>query len=155
MAAAPAVDQIETYDTIPRLVAIQRRVAAEQNCAFFDTFNAMGGDGTMSRWYTGHPRLVAGDLIHPTPQGAAIVARLFVHDLSLAYDRFLGTTPRPPAQPTALKPPPGPTPHPPSQPTLPSPASSKPKPSAAGEPLPPPPPQPTPPATPTPETPQA
>jgi lysophospholipase L1-like esterase len=87
------VDQIETFDTIPRIVAIQRRVAAEQNCAFFDTFNAMGGDGTMSRWYTGHPRLVAGDLIHPTPQGASIVANLFVKDLLAGYERYVKAHP--------------------------------------------------------------
>lgn len=82
------VDEIETYDTIPRIVAIQKRVAAEQGCAFFDTFNAMGGDGTMSRWYTGHPRLVAGDLIHPTPQGAGMVAGLLVKDLMAGYDVY-------------------------------------------------------------------
>ena len=162
------VDQIETYDTIPRIIAIERRVAADLNCAFFDTFDAMGGDGTMSRWYTGHPRLVAGDLIHPTPQGAAIVAHLFVHDLSLAYDRYLGHQPtqsstKPVAAFTA------PTPNPPhnlssfaegsaagvggepasrpantSAPAMAEPKSSdpipRPKPSAAGEPVPAPPP---------------
>ena len=87
------VDEIETYDTIPRIVAIQQRVAAEQKCAFFDTFEAMGGDGTMSRWYTGHPRLVAGDLIHPTPQGAAMVGGLFVKDLLLGYERWMKRQP--------------------------------------------------------------
>ncbi len=92
------VDEIETYDTIPRIVAIQQRVAAEQKCAFFDTFEAMGGDGTMSRWYTGHPRLVAGDLIHPTPQGAAMVGGLFVKDLLLGYDRWMKRQPQPPVQ---------------------------------------------------------
>jgi lysophospholipase L1-like esterase len=86
------VDEIQTYDTIPRIIAIQRRVAAELHCAFFDTFDAMGGDGTMARWYSGHPRLVAGDLIHPTPQGASIVAKLFVHDLSIGYDSYLRRT---------------------------------------------------------------
>ncbi|HZL26777.1 MAG TPA: GDSL-type esterase/lipase family protein, partial [Acidobacteriaceae bacterium] len=83
------VDEIQTYDTIPRIVAIERRVAAEQGCAFFDTFDAMGGDGTMARWYTGHPRLVAGDLIHPTPQGAAMVAQLLVRDLMTGYEQYL------------------------------------------------------------------
>jgi lysophospholipase L1-like esterase len=112
------VDEIETYDTIPRLIAIQKRVAAEQKCAFFDTFNAMGGDGTMSRWYTGHPRLVAGDLIHPTPQGASIVAQLFVKDLLLGYDRYLRlhpdgkTVPKPaPPQATPAAAPSSPTQH--------------------------------------------
>ena len=56
---------IETMPTIPRLVEIQRRVARETGCGFFDTFQAMGGDGTMARWYTGQPRLVSADLIHP------------------------------------------------------------------------------------------
>jgi lysophospholipase L1-like esterase len=87
------VDEIETYDTIPRIVAIQKRVAAEQHCAFFDTFEAMGGDGTMARWYTGHPRLVAGDLIHPTPQGASMVAQLLVDDLLRGYVDYLKRQP--------------------------------------------------------------
>jgi lysophospholipase L1-like esterase len=138
------VDEIKTYDTIPRIVAIQRRVAAEQNCAFFDTFNSMGGDGTMSRWYTGHPRLVAGDLIHPTPQGAALVANLFVKDLALDYDRFLGHSTPPPTQNLASKPATQPaTPHvapiqqTPAKPTPPPLAVlPKPKPSAAGDPVP-------------------
>jgi lysophospholipase L1-like esterase len=83
------VDEITTWDTIPRIVAIQQRVAAQQHCAFFDTFEAMGGAGTMSRWYNGHPRLVAGDLIHPSPQGAAMVAQLLVKDMLTAYDQYL------------------------------------------------------------------
>jgi lysophospholipase L1-like esterase len=82
------IDQIQTMKTIPRIVAIQKRVAADTHCAFFDTFNAMGGDGTMARWYNGNPRLVAGDLIHPTPQGAGIVAKAFVKDLLEGYDIY-------------------------------------------------------------------
>ena len=130
------VNEIKTYDTIPRILAIQRRVAAELDCAFFDTFNAMGGDGTMSRWYTGHPRLVAGDLIHPTPQGAALVANLFVKDLALDYERFLGhATPPPSKQPTA--PPAPPTRQASAKPApLPLTVITKPKPSAAGDPEP-------------------
>jgi lysophospholipase L1-like esterase len=93
------IDQIQTMSTIPRIVAIQKRVAADTHCAFFDTFNAMGGDGTMARWYNGNPRLVAGDLIHPTPQGAGMVAKDFVKDLLEGYNiyksRQPGATPAP------------------------------------------------------------
>ena len=84
------IDEIQTMSTIPRIVAIQRRVASDTHCAFFDTFNAMGGDGTMSRWYNGKPRLVAGDLIHPTPQGASIVAQIFVKNLMQGYEGYRG-----------------------------------------------------------------
>jgi lysophospholipase L1-like esterase len=88
------IDEISTMDTIPRIVAIQKRVAADTRCAFFDTFDAMGGDGTMSRWYTGKPRLVAGDLIHPTPQGASIIAQIFVKNLTTGYDSYTARTAR-------------------------------------------------------------
>ncbi len=82
------IDEIETMATIPEIVAIQRRVAMDAHCAFFDTYDAMGGDGTMSRWYTGRPRMVAADLIHPTPQGAGIIAQVFVKDLLEGYDKY-------------------------------------------------------------------
>jgi lysophospholipase L1-like esterase len=82
------LDDIRTMSTIPEIVAIQRQVAAETHCAFFDTYDAMGGDGTMSRWYGASPRLVTADLLHPTPQGATIVASLFVEQLGLGYNRW-------------------------------------------------------------------
>jgi lysophospholipase L1-like esterase len=82
------LDEIKTMSTIPEIVAIQRQVAAETHCAFFDTYDAMGGDGTMGRWYTASPRLVTADLLHPTPQGATIVASLFVEQLGLGYNRW-------------------------------------------------------------------
>ncbi|HEY4354149.1 MAG TPA: GDSL-type esterase/lipase family protein [Acidobacteriaceae bacterium] len=82
------LNEIRTMDTIPRIVAIQQRVAADLHCAFFDTFDAMGGDGTMSDWYNGKPRLVSADLIHPTPQGALIVAQELIDNLNLGYTRW-------------------------------------------------------------------
>jgi hypothetical protein len=82
------LDEIRTMPTIPEIVAIQRQVAAETHCAFFDTYDAMGGDGTMSRWYAATPRLVTADFLHPTPQGATIVASLFVDQLGLGYNRW-------------------------------------------------------------------
>src|SRR5208283_1476793 len=81
-------DDIETMSTIPEIVAIQRQAAAETHCAFFDTFDAMGGAGTMARWYAASPRLVTADFLHPTPQGATVVAGLFVRQFELRYDRW-------------------------------------------------------------------
>jgi lysophospholipase L1-like esterase len=82
------MNDIQTMSTIPEIVAIQRQVAAETYCAFFDTYDAMGGDGTMARWYVASPRLVTADFLHPTPQGASIVAGLFVEQLGLGYNRW-------------------------------------------------------------------
>jgi lysophospholipase L1-like esterase len=80
--------EISTMPTIPRLITIQRRVAAETGCGFFDTFASMGGEGTMARWYAAQPRLVSADFIHPTPQGGRIVALAFVREIEAGLDRY-------------------------------------------------------------------
>jgi lysophospholipase L1-like esterase len=80
--------QIETMPTIPRIVEIQRRVARETGCGFFDTFQAMGGAGTMARWYTQQPRLVSADFIHPYPAGGKIIAEALVRELEDGLARF-------------------------------------------------------------------
>jgi hypothetical protein len=82
------LDEVQTMPTIPRIVAIQQRVAEDTGCAFFNTFEAMGGAGTMARWYQGERRLVSADLIHPIPAGGKIVANAFVRELMLGYNRF-------------------------------------------------------------------
>jgi lysophospholipase L1-like esterase len=90
---------IVTMPTIPRIVEAQRQIAAETGCAFFDTFAAMGGEGTMARWYEREPRLVSGDFTHTTKGGSDRVARLLVGAIEEAYRDWLeesatGTAPR-------------------------------------------------------------
>jgi lysophospholipase L1-like esterase len=78
---------IITRPTIPKLVGYQRRLAAELGCAFFDTFTAMGGEGTAARWYEAKPRLMGGDLTHPTWAGSEIVGTLIHDALIKAYEK--------------------------------------------------------------------
>lgn len=82
------LDEIHTMPAIPKIVEIQKRVAADMGCAFFNTYEAMGGHDTMARWYQGQPRLVSADLIHPIPAGGRIVANAFVKELMFGYNRF-------------------------------------------------------------------
>jgi lysophospholipase L1-like esterase len=79
---------IETMDTIPRIVDMQRRVAADTGCGFFDTYAAMGGAGTMSRWYNAQPRLVSADFIHPYPAGGKIIAAIFMKQIESGLARY-------------------------------------------------------------------
>jgi len=72
---------------IARLTEHQRRIAAETGCAFFDTQTAMGGEGTVARWYAARPRLMGGDLTHPTAQGAEIVGTLVADAIERGYER--------------------------------------------------------------------
>lgn len=79
---------IVTPDVMERIVEIQAKVAMETRCAFYNTFDAMGGPGTMAKWYAAQPRLVSSDFIHPLPGGAAIVGRLLSSALCDGFDRF-------------------------------------------------------------------
>ncbi len=95
---------ISTPDVLHRLIDVQRQIAAETGCAFFNTFEAMGGDGTMARWYASTPRLVSGDFMHPMPAGAAKVGALFEQALLNAYDSRSGQLRETKAPPVADKP---------------------------------------------------
>ena len=80
--------EIETMATIPQIVDIQRRVARETGCGFFDTFDAMGGSGTMARWYAAQPRLVSADFIHPYPAGGRMIAVTFTREIGRGLNRY-------------------------------------------------------------------
>jgi len=79
---------IGTAPTLPHLVALQAKLAAENGCAFFNTFQAMGGPGTMGKWYMAEPRLVNADFIHPLPSGARIVGTLLYQALIDGYNLY-------------------------------------------------------------------
>jgi lysophospholipase L1-like esterase len=79
---------IRTVAILPRLVEIQQQVATEMGCAFFNTFQAMGGEGTMARWYSNQPRLVSADFMHPLPGGARKVGILLYDALTSGYEHY-------------------------------------------------------------------
>jgi len=81
-----ASGEILTPPAMETLVAKQEQIAAETGCAFFNTFEAMGGAGTMAKWYAARPRLVSADFMHPLPAGAAIVGGLFENALVRSYE---------------------------------------------------------------------
>jgi lysophospholipase L1-like esterase len=85
-----ASGEILTPPAMERLIEQQRKIAAETGCAFFNTFEAMGGAGTMARWYEARPRLVSADFMHPLPAGAAIVGGLFESALVRSYEQARG-----------------------------------------------------------------
>lgn len=80
--------EIITVPVMTRLVSLQEGAAKDLGCAFFNTFQAMGGLGTMAKWYHAEPRLVGGDFIHPMPAGARIVGNLLETALLDGYNRF-------------------------------------------------------------------
>ncbi|HEV8483513.1 MAG TPA: GDSL-type esterase/lipase family protein [Blastocatellia bacterium] len=80
--------KVVTRPMIKKLIASQRRIAAENECAFFDTFTAMGGEGTVAKWREARPRLMGGDFTHPTAQGSEIVGTLIYDAMMRAYEQY-------------------------------------------------------------------
>jgi lysophospholipase L1-like esterase len=70
------LDQIDgtevPRDSIPAMVAAQRRAALANGCAFWDTYAWMGGKGSSRSWF--RRGLVVKDYQHPTTEGAERIA---------------------------------------------------------------------------------
>jgi len=77
-----------TKSVVLDLVAIQKRVALSHGAAFWNTFEAMGGEGSMARWVRAKPQLAGGDLTHPTPLGAEVLGDLLSDAIVGAFERW-------------------------------------------------------------------
>lgn len=80
--------RVRSRPIMSRLVAAQRQVAAAEGCAFFDTFHAMGGEGSVGRWQAARPPLAAKDLIHPSVAGQRQIASWLYRALMHGYAAF-------------------------------------------------------------------
>lgn len=81
--------KVRTMPMIPKIVQAQREVAVAEGCAFFDTFTAMGGNGSMKRWYDARPRLGWGDFRHATPAGYEVIGNVFYKALLKGFSDYL------------------------------------------------------------------
>ena len=81
-------ENIVSRNIVARLAAAQRRVAQQQGCAFYDTYEAMGGAGTVERWKKLDPPLIAPDLRHPTLTGQRYIGNALYQALMQAYASY-------------------------------------------------------------------
>lgn len=86
---------VRSLPGISRVIEVQRRIAKEKNCAFWDTRAAMGGEGAIGRW--AKRGLAGDDYVHPTPKGAAMLGGIFYDALIAGYKDWRATQPAAPA----------------------------------------------------------
>jgi lysophospholipase L1-like esterase len=98
--------ELRTSPVIERIIAGQRAAASDHGVAFWSTFDAMGGRGTMAKWRHTRPQLGNNDLSHPTPAGAEILGNLFSQAIFVGYRAYASTHPDAPAIPEPRVPPP-------------------------------------------------
>jgi lysophospholipase L1-like esterase len=77
--------RIVSRPIVPAMVQAQREAAKAEGCAFFDTWAAMGGDGSAGRWFRREPKLMGGDLGHATGKGHQVIGELFYRAMLEAY----------------------------------------------------------------------
>jgi lysophospholipase L1-like esterase len=87
------------YISYPNIIPIrnaQKHAAFQAGCAFWDLYEAMGGNNSMPSWVMTKPALASPDFVHFTAQGAELVAEMFYKAILFEYDKFLlkggGTT---------------------------------------------------------------
>ena len=86
----PESGRLRSMRVVRRIVEAQREIAAESGCAFWSAYDAMGGPGSMLRWYRSSPKLAGGDLTHPTGMGANRLGAMFFAALMEGYRKTQG-----------------------------------------------------------------
>jgi lysophospholipase L1-like esterase len=84
-------ETIRTKKGLKRAIASQRQVAAEEGCAFWDAWAAMGGEGAVSRWMRHRPALAWADLVHLSGAGQDIIGQLLADAIEAGYGDWKST----------------------------------------------------------------
>jgi lysophospholipase L1-like esterase len=79
-------DRIVSRPFTKELVDAQREIARHNGCAFFNTYEATGGEGTAARWH--RAGLIAPDLGHPTGAGHEVIGGLLVNAILHGYEEY-------------------------------------------------------------------
>jgi lysophospholipase L1-like esterase len=96
--------RIRTVPRLLRMIPIQERLAKEMGCGFLNTFEAMGGEGAIGRWYYDvRPRLAWADFAHLTPAGDQVLGAMIYKAIMKGFSDWLqrGTTPQAATTPSA------------------------------------------------------
>ena len=71
-----------------KIADVQREVAPEFGCVFWDWQQAQGGEGAMIAWRYTNPPLTTKDLLHHTPKGYVHMAEQFIKALDDAAQHY-------------------------------------------------------------------
>lgn len=71
----------KVWERTSDIAEVQRQVAPEYHCVFWDWQQATGGEGSMVAWRHTNPPLSTKDLIHFTPKGYVHSAEFFIDAL--------------------------------------------------------------------------
>ncbi|MFH2141919.1 MAG: hypothetical protein ABIJ97_05825 [Bacteroidota bacterium] len=82
-------DYYESYPNIEKIRNAQKKAAFRADCAFWDFYEAMGGNNSMPSWVFAKPSLATQDFTHLNYKGARIIGDMFSNALIWEYNEFL------------------------------------------------------------------
>ncbi len=83
---------VDVSSKMPAMIEAQKRAAYEVGAAFWSSYAAMGGAGSMNLW--AQQGLGQGDRVHLTSAGYIRMGGMFYNDLMLSYNDYKTRAPR-------------------------------------------------------------
>ena len=80
--------EYQTMESVPLMVEAQREIARRSQIAFYNLFEAMGGENSMIAFVENVPPLANKDYTHLNFQGGRRVAGIFVKSLIREYQKY-------------------------------------------------------------------
>ena len=80
---------VVSYPNLEKIRDAQKNAAFKAGCAFWDSYEVMGGEGSMSDWVFSDPPLARKDFVHLTYKGSNKLAEMFLKSLMsdfMAYE---------------------------------------------------------------------
>ena len=86
-------DKYITYELLPNVVEALRGAALSTDSGFWNMYEAMGGQNSITSWVNTQPQLAGPDYVHFTPRGAKLVGNMFYNALIFEYNKTLENKP--------------------------------------------------------------
>jgi len=80
--------EYQSMESVPLMVEVQREIARQSQVAFYNLFEAMGGENSMVAFVENDPPLANKDYTHLNFQGGKRVAGIFVKSLINEYQKY-------------------------------------------------------------------
>jgi len=78
-----------SYPNIVNIREAQKNAAFKADCAFWDMYEAMGGENSMPAWVNTNPALARTDFTHFTWKGSVVISKMFYEALMNDYNEYL------------------------------------------------------------------
>ena len=79
----------KTYPVLPKVRDAMKKAAFDAGCAYWDMYEAMGGENSMPSWVFARPSLASSDFVHFNHKGARLIAEMFYQALIYDYNKYL------------------------------------------------------------------